>query len=88
MSHSPDEVNTCPILGHLYSSVLTMRCPHREGYTVVASVWRDTDDGDTVTLWSDEAQFGPFDDLDYIAKRVGHLSEFAAAVLTAHELRS
>ena len=86
MSHSPEDVKDCPILGHLYSSTLTLRCPHREGYTVRASVWRDTEDGDTVLLWSDEAQFGPFDEADYIAKRVGYLAEFAAAVLTSYEL--
>lgn len=85
MSHPFDEVNTCPVLGHLYSSVLTMRCPHREGFTVGARVWRDTDDGDTVVLWEDTATFGPFDDHEYIAKRVGYLAEFAAAVLSAYD---
>ena len=86
MSHSFEEVNSCPVLGHLYSSVLTMRCPHREGFTVRACVWRDTDDGDTVMLWEDFAAFGPFDDHDFITKRIGDLSEFAASLLAAYKL--
>lgn len=84
MSHNADEVNTCPTLGHLYTSATLLRCPHREGYFVTVRAWYDSDHDDPIVLWERIEQFGPFDDLEYIRKRVGYLTEEAVRVTQLH----
>lgn len=77
MSHSYDQVKDCFILGHLYSSVVLLRCPHREGYSVTARVWRDNDTEEPTVIWEADREFGPFDSLEHIEQEVGTLSALA-----------
>ena len=81
MSHDHDGVKDCYVLGHLYSNITVMRCPHREGFNIVAQVWRDTEHDGTVTIWEHSSMFGPFDDAEYIRKVIGDIAETAASHL-------
>lgn len=62
MSLDHSNVKQCIGLGHVYSSVLTVRCGHRESYHTVGRVWVDTYDDDTYTLYVEELDHGPFED--------------------------
>lgn len=79
MNELHEQVKACAAVGHVYSSVITIRCQHRESYTVAASAWRDTPDGYTQVLWESSEEFGPFDDKDFVATRVGILASRAVA---------
>lgn len=79
MNELHEPVKTCAAVGHVYSSVVVIRCQHRESYTVAASAWRDTPDGYTHVLWDSSEEFGPFDDLNFIATRIGALMREAVA---------
>lgn len=68
----------CAQMGHLYTSVLVIRCPHLEGYSVRVRTFQDTDGGDTVIWFERETEFGPFDELGYIASAIG--ADVAAAI--------
>lgn len=84
MSHLSDSVKPCLDLGHVYVSILTVRCKHRESYETRAAVWVDTSDGDTKLLWERIEEYGPFDDLGYIQQRAGYLATEAVRMLQEH----
>lgn len=79
MNELHEQVKACTTVGHVYSSVITIRCQHRESYTVAASAWRDTPDGHTQVLWEGSEEFGPFDSLDDIATRIHDLLRHAVS---------
>jgi len=62
MSTDHSDVKQCLGLGHVYASVLTVRCGHRESYHTVGRVWVDTYDDDAFTLYEETLDHGPFDD--------------------------
>ena len=62
MTTDHSDVKSCIGLGHVYASVLTVRCGHRESYHTVGRVWMDTYDDDTFTLYEERLEHGPFDD--------------------------
>ncbi len=61
MSHSDTCVNTCVVLGHLYSDTLVIRCLHDESSTVTTRTWIDLPNGETQVLFEFSARCGPFD---------------------------
>lgn len=70
MSHCLDPVNPCTTLGHVYSTVLVVRCPSIERYSVVARCWIDNDRDEPDLLFEQSIEFGPFDDEEHIRETV------------------
>lgn len=80
MDLNTDHVKTCTHFGHIYSSVIVQRCPHRESVRVHAQAWQDDDAGDPILLFTVAEEFGPFDSHSFIIEAVGHMASQACSI--------
>lgn len=69
MSAQHDSVNPCTTLGHIYTSLMVIRCPHLESYSVSVRTWSDNDVDDTEIVFEAAIEFGPFDSAAEIESR-------------------
>lgn len=77
MSLTHDFVNPCTTLGHVYTSVTVIRCPHLEGWSTTVRCWSDTDSEDPDVHFEASRHFGPFDDEQYRTAVVNELLALA-----------
>lgn len=67
MNTSHDPVKPCTTLGHVYSSVMLVVCPHDGAHWLHTRAWVDNDFDEPQILSEESHEFGPFDDRDDIA---------------------
>lgn len=77
MTTSHDSVNPCTSLGHIYTALTVVRCPHIESWSVVVRCWSDNDIEEPVVHLEASKQFGPFDESDYRAAVIHELLTLA-----------
>lgn len=61
MNTSHDPVNPCTTLGHIYTSITVVRCPHLEAWSMTARCWSDNDRDEPQIHFEASREFGPFD---------------------------
>jgi hypothetical protein len=88
VSYLDDHVNACPIMGHVYSDTLVVRCLHREEVSVTTRTWIDGPDGDTKLLFEFNAMAGPFDSDFEVEQIVQKLNRASTRALMEWSVRS